>query len=77
MKKSVFITIFLGIWLSVSLHGQDIDNLMLEEKSGNKRNNLYNLEELKVRWKKASLENCPLVPCITFTCGTSAIADID
>jgi uncharacterized protein (TIGR02145 family) len=77
MKKSVFRTIFLCVWLSVSLHGQDIDNLMLEEKSGNKRNNLYNLEELKVRWKKASLENCPLVPCITFACGTSTIADID
>jgi uncharacterized protein (TIGR02145 family) len=28
-----------------------------------KRNALYNLEELKVRWKKAALENCPGVPC--------------
>ncbi|MEY3322021.1 MAG: hypothetical protein RLZZ417_1604, partial [Bacteroidota bacterium] len=28
-----------------------------------RRNALYNLEELKVRWKKAALENCPGVPC--------------
>jgi uncharacterized protein (TIGR02145 family) len=33
-----------------------------------------------VRWKKAALENCPGVPCITtpsFICGTSTISDID
>jgi uncharacterized protein (TIGR02145 family) len=36
------------------------------------------LEEIKVRWKKAALENCTEVPCVTapsFTCGT--ISDID
>ena len=27
----------------------------------------YNLEEIKVRWKKAALENCPGVPCPTFS----------
>ena len=32
-----------------------------------KRNALFNLEELKVRWKKAALENCPGVPCPTFS----------
>ena len=32
-----------------------------------KRNAFYNLEELKVRWKKAALENCPGVPCPTFS----------
>jgi uncharacterized protein (TIGR02145 family) len=38
------------------------------------------LEEIKVRWKKAALENCTGVPCAggaTFTCGTSTVADID
>jgi len=41
------------------------------------------LEEIKVRWKKAALENCTGVPCIiippppSFTCGTSTISDID
>jgi len=29
-----------------------------------KRNALYNLEEIKVRWKKAALENCSGVPCV-------------
>jgi uncharacterized protein (TIGR02145 family) len=45
-----------------------------------KRNAQYNLEEIKVRWKKAALENCPGVPCVTapsFTCGTSTVPDID
>ena len=45
-----------------------------------KRNALYNLDEIKVRWKKAALENCMGVPCVTapsFTCGTSTVSDID
>jgi uncharacterized protein (TIGR02145 family) len=48
-----------------------------------KRNATYNLEEIKVRWKKAALENCTGVPCIvtptvlSFTCGTSTVTDID
>jgi uncharacterized protein (TIGR02145 family) len=32
-----------------------------------KRNAFYNLEEIKVRWKKAALETCPGVPCSTFS----------
>jgi uncharacterized protein (TIGR02145 family) len=38
------------------------------------------VEEIKVRWKKAALENCTGVPCVTapsFTCGTSTVSDID
>ena len=42
-----------------------------------KRNAQYNLEEIKVRWKKAALENCTGVPCTPFTCGTSTIIDLD
>jgi uncharacterized protein (TIGR02145 family) len=45
-----------------------------------KRNAQYNLEEIKVRWKKAALENCAGAPCIvapSFTCGTTTISDID
>jgi uncharacterized protein (TIGR02145 family) len=48
-----------------------------------KRNAFYNLEEIKVRWKKAALENCTGVPCIvtppspSFTCGTSTVSDND
>ena len=32
-----------------------------------KRNASFNLEEIKVRWKKSALVNCPGVPCITTT----------
>jgi uncharacterized protein (TIGR02145 family) len=45
-----------------------------------KRNAQYNLDEIKVRWKKAALENCTGFPCIvapSFTCGTSTVSDID
>ena len=43
----------------------------------------FNLEELKVRWKKAALENCTGVPCVvtppapSFTCGTNTVTDVD
>ena len=48
-----------------------------------KRNASFNLDEIKIRWKKAALENCPGVPCVvtppapSFTCGTSTISDYD
>jgi hypothetical protein len=32
-----------------------------------KRNALYNLEEIKVRWKKSALENCQGAPCSAIT----------
>jgi uncharacterized protein (TIGR02145 family) len=47
------------------------------ENLATKHNAQYNLEEIKVRWKKAALENCPGVPCVTFTCGTSTVSDFD
>jgi uncharacterized protein (TIGR02145 family) len=33
------------------------------ENLATKHNVIYNLEEIKVRWKKAALENCTGVPC--------------
>jgi uncharacterized protein (TIGR02145 family) len=30
-----------------------------------KRNTIFNLDEIKIRWKKAALENCPWVVCPT------------
>jgi uncharacterized protein (TIGR02145 family) len=45
-----------------------------------KRNASFNLDEIKVRWKKAALENCTGVPCVvapSFTCGTSTVSDYD
>ena len=32
-----------------------------------KRNASFNVDEIKVRWKKAALENCLGVPCVTTT----------
>ena len=64
--------------------GNPVNNGMNER--GNveiKRKSPFNLEEIKVRWKKAALENCPGVPCVvtppapSFTCGTSTVSDID
>ncbi len=45
-----------------------------------KRKSPFNLDEIKVRWKKAALENCPGVPCVvapSFTCVTNTVSDID
>jgi uncharacterized protein (TIGR02145 family) len=80
MKKSIYISIYLSIYLSVSLNGQVINSQVIDEKTGNQRNATYNLEEIKVRWKKAALENCIGVPCVTapsFTCGISTMTDKD
>ena len=54
------------------------------ENLATKRNAMYNLEEIKVRWKKAALENCTGVPCVVAppvpasACGsTSTVLDFD
>ena len=83
MKKSIYLFAYLSIFLSVNLIGQVIDKQALEKGTSIQRNTLFNLDEIKVRWKKAALENCPGVPCVvsppapSFTCGTSTITDID
>ena len=72
MKKSIY--------LSVSLNGQVLNSKEIDKGTSIERNTIFNLEEIKVRWKKAALENCTGVPCAggaTFTCGTSTVADID
>ena len=86
MEKSLNLSIYLPIFLSFSLNGQVSNSQEKEENVGIKLNSIYNLEEIKVRWKKVALENCPVVPCIiipppppppSFTCGTSTISDLD
>ncbi len=85
MKKSVyyFLFIYLTIFLSFNLNGQVIHSNGIEKGTNIQRNASFNVEEIKVRWKKAALENCPGVPCtvtppaVPFTCGTSTITDID
>jgi len=74
---------FLFIILSISLNGQVINKQESDKIEGIKRKSSFNVEEIKVRWKKAALENCTGVPCIitppppSFTCGTSTINDVD
>jgi uncharacterized protein (TIGR02145 family) len=77
MKKSIYLYIYLSICLSVSLNGQSTNSQDVGKGESIQRNATYNLEEIKVRWKKAALENCTGVPCVPFNCGTSAISDID
>lgn len=78
MKKSIYLSIYFCIFfLSISLKSQSINSQDLEKGESIKRNANYNLEEIKVRWKKAALENCVGVPCNAFTCGSSTIYDID
>jgi len=47
--------------------GKPTGELLSNEISPNemKRNASFNLEEIKVRWKKAALENCTGVPCVS------------
>ncbi|MFY8011206.1 MAG: FISUMP domain-containing protein [Saprospiraceae bacterium] len=46
-----------------------------------KRNASFNVDEIKVRWKKAALENCPGVPCVVSPasgCGSiTSVSDYD
>jgi len=83
MKLTIYSFINLFFFASISLTGQVMNRQEIENGTDIKRNALYNLEEIKVRWKKAALENCPGVPCVvtppapSFTCGTSTISDID
>jgi len=58
---------YLFFFASISLTGQVMNRQEIEKGTSIKRNALYNLEEIKVRWKKAALENCPGVPCVTST----------
>jgi uncharacterized protein (TIGR02145 family) len=79
MKKSIYLSLFLSIYLSISLNGQVINSNELEKGTSIQRNASFNVDEIKVRWKKAALENCPGVPCVVVpsSCPTSTILDVD
>jgi hypothetical protein len=68
------IYIYLFFFLFISLNGQVLNSQEINKGTGNQRNASFNQEEIKVRWKKAALENCPEVTCPTFSvpgpCGT-------
>jgi len=59
---SLFFTFFLT---QVTLEAQE--PVILDSKMKPGISNDMRIEELKVRWKKAALENCPGVPCVTVT----------
>ena len=65
MKKLFIVTIC--FFALVTLNGQIVQERLPGTEEINNRRSPFNLEELKVRWKKAALENCPGVPCITAT----------
>ena len=77
MKKLFIVSI--SLITLVNLNGQvEQQSLPTSEEISNRRTS-FNLDEIKVRWKKAALENCG-APCAgggSFTCGTSTVADID
>jgi uncharacterized protein (TIGR02145 family) len=77
MKKSIYLYIYLSICLSVNLNGQSTNSQDVGKGESIQRNATYNLEEIKVRWKKAALENCPGVPCVPPVCPTSTVTDVD
>jgi uncharacterized protein (TIGR02145 family) len=56
------ITVFLFSFSSLVLKAQIPAAIDTKIKSDNMRN--FQVEEIKVRWKKAALENCPGVPCV-------------
>lgn len=87
MKYKIITIILLAILLQTNAVyvSAQILNSTDNKELGTKRNASYNLEEIKVRLKKAALENCTGVPCVTTTpttpssgaCPTSTITDID
>ena len=83
MKNNSYLFIWLSVFISICLNGQVINNQESHKIEVNKQKSGFNLEEIKVRWKKEALENCPGVPCIVtpppplFTCGTSTVSDFD
>ena len=83
MARILFLMMFPFMCFSQITPSEDIPvNNLLKEKENldTKRKASYNLDEIKVRWKKAALENCPGVPCVvapSFTCGTSTVTDVD
>jgi uncharacterized protein (TIGR02145 family) len=85
MVRILFLMILPFVCFSQITPREDIlVNSVLKEKENldTKRKASFNLDEIKVRWKKAALENCPGVPCIvtppapSFTCA-STVTDVD
>jgi uncharacterized protein (TIGR02145 family) len=65
MKKIIVAAI--GLFTLATLNGQALEQRLPGAEEISNRRTSFNLEEIKVRWKKAALENCLGVPCITAT----------
>ena len=66
MKKQITYLFIYLIFLT-TLQGQIVQERLPGAEEIINRSSPFNLEELKVRWKKAALENCPGVPGLTST----------
>ena len=65
-RKQPFIWVklfFMFFLTQMTLEAQE--PVLLDSKMKPGISNDMRIEELKVRWKKAALENCPGVPCVT------------
>jgi uncharacterized protein (TIGR02145 family) len=70
MARILFLMMFPFMCFSQITPSEDIPvNNILKEKENldTKRKASYNLDEIKVRWKKAALENCNGAPCSAIT----------
>jgi uncharacterized protein (TIGR02145 family) len=84
VKKIFYLFICLTVCISICLNGQVINNYESDKIEKIKQKSAFNLDEIKVRWKKAALENCLGIPCIISppvpgnTCGSiSTVSDFD
>ncbi len=75
MKKIIVAAI--SLFTLATLNGQAVEQRLPGAEEIINRRTSFNLEEIKVRWKKTALENCTGVPCVAFTCGFNAVVDID
>ena len=74
-RKQPFIWVklfFMFFLTQMTLEAQE--PVLLDSKMKPGISNDMRIEELKVRWKKAALENCPCVPPV---CPTSTVTDVD
>jgi len=58
------------------LNGQVLNSQEIGTGTNIQRNASFNVEEIKVRWKKAALENCTGPSCVPI-CGDPIVRDID
>ena len=59
---------FILIMFLNKIEGQTVNNgSRLGDVEKVEKKSTFNIEEIKVRWKKAALENCTGVPCVTIT----------